>query len=99
MLSPLTGSSEVALLWAMGHQLIISFLFWKQLHAYEFHRCMLFILKKEAREVELDLGTICSIEQNESSPIMSSCWPVQQQTLNSPVYQLFKDPMPTKDIH
>lgn len=32
--------------------------------------CFLF-KKKLSREVELELGTICSIEQSESSPIMS----------------------------
>lgn len=45
VLNLLTGSSKVALSWAMGHKLILSFVFWKQLHAYEFHRCMLFIKK------------------------------------------------------
>lgn len=30
----------------VGHKLILSFLFWTQLQKYEFHRCMLFIKKK-----------------------------------------------------
>lgn len=34
--------------------------------------CFLFKKKKNVKGVELDLGTICSIEQRESSPTVNS---------------------------
>lgn len=57
----------------VGHKLILSFLFWTQLQSCEFHRCMLFIKKKklQGKWMELGLGTICFIEQSESSLIIS----------------------------
>lgn len=49
--------------------------------------------------MELDFGNNLFHRREWIIARNEQCQPELQQTLNGPIHQLFKDPLPTKDIH
>lgn len=97
-LSPQAGSSEVYLLWAVGYELIS--------HLYSGHNCehlnstgACFLLKKKKRQGKWSQTWNSLFHRREWIIAHNEqCQPELQQTLNGPIHQLFKGPLPTKDI-